>query len=250
LLESGHTIFQSVKSCSIDLNPGIDVVPINSNPNADIDVNCGKQINLGTLPVSQGTFLAHALQASYNKVHASNANDDSELSDVYYYQKVSKKTTLSSSSSGEGESVSYDYKVSASNYNPNVKFGPGNPWVGMHTKGTAAPGLSGWWGCRLCPSDDDVMLGGSMNNTKAMKRHAQNLYTASSGAILKAWEAELNVLLQQGPFNSFKKVNWCSIQLLPHKPVVLELEMEDEADIVGSGCGIRGGCKDSDVSIE
>jgi hypothetical protein len=236
LLESSIPMFQSVRTCTIDLEPGEDTFP--EIPNADIDIDCGKHFDLTVLSVSMGAFLSRALQSSYNKVHADNANDDSELTKVYYY----KKTKVSSAVLDEEDFVD------AGRFN----FGPHNPYKPFHSKGVAAPGLSGWWGCRLCPMvDDDVMLGGSgLNGTKAMKRHENKLLAASSGALLKAWEAELNVALERSPFPPFKKIEWCDLKLIPHKAYFLEDSAEGKDDVEDRGCGVRGGCKDSDVSME
>jgi hypothetical protein len=237
LLESKVPVFQPIRACTIDLEPGEDTIP--DIPNADIEIDCGKHFDLSVLSVSMGAFLSHAVQTSYNKVHADNANDDSELTNVYYFKK-NTKSMLSS----EEETVGGGYS-----------YGPHNPYIPYHSKGVAAPGLSGWWGCRLCPSDDDVMLsGGALNSTMAMQRHANQLAAASTGSLLQAWEAELNVALQNGPFEVLKKIDWCDIKLVPHKRFFLEDVVEEEVNEVVSaedhGCGLRGGCKDSDVTME
>ena len=238
LLESKVPVFQSIRACNIDLEPGEDTLA--DIPNADVEIDCGKRFDLSVLSVSMGAFLSHAIQTSYNKVHADNANDDSALTNVYYFKK-NIKSTLSSESVEDIVSGGYSY-------------GPHNPYKPYHSKGVAAPGLSGWWGCRLCPSDDDVMLsGGALNSTIAMQRHGNQLSAASSGSLLQAWEAELNVALQNGPFDVLKKIEWCDIKLVPHKRFFLDEEVEEDVNEVVSedpGCGLRGGCKDGDVIME
>ena len=240
LLESKIAAFQSIRACTIDLEPGEDTII--DIPNADIEIDCGKHFDLSVLSVSMGAFLSHAIQTAYNKVHANNANDDSALTNVYYFKR-SKKNLLSSSD----ENI-----VGAGG---RFHYGPHNPYRSFHSKGVAAPGLSGWWGCRLCPSDDDVMLSGNgWNGTVAMQRHANQLATATTGPLLQAWEAELNVALQSGPFDVLKKIQWCDLKLVPHKKFFMaEVEEEEEVTDVAvddHGCGLRGGCKGDEVTME
>jgi hypothetical protein len=234
LLESKIAVFQSIRTCTIDLEPGKDTIV--DIPNADIEIDCGKHFDLSVLSVSMGAFLSHAIQTSYNKVHATNANDDSELTNVYYYKK-NKKNMVSSSSSDENT------------VGGRFSYGPHNPYKPYQPKGVAAPGLSGWWGCRLCPSDDDVRLSAGWNHTMALQRHENQLSAATTGPLLHAWEAELNVALQSGPFEPLKKIQWCDLQLVPHKKFFME-DVVDVADINDRGCGIRGGCKGNDVIME
>lgn len=235
LLESKIPVFQSIRTCAIDLEPGADTST--TIPNADIEIDCGKNFDLSVLSVSMGAFLSHAVQTAYNKVHADNANDDSELTNVYYFKKNTKNMLSSEEDSVGGR----------------FNYGPHNPYKPYHSKGVAAPGLSGWWGCRLCPSDDDVMLSGALNSTMAMQHHEHQLSAAASGSLLQAWEAELNVALQSGPFDVLKKIQWCDIKLVPHKRFFLEDVEEDEVNDVATedhGCGLRGGCTDGDVTME
>ncbi len=216
LLESKMPLFQAIRSCTIDMGPGEDVPRIDI-PNADVEIDCGKKFLMSKLTVSMGAFLSHALQTSYNKVHAIEADDDSELSGMYYFMKPVKTTMLSQAK----PPIKYHYRL--------------------------APGLSGWWGCRLChsyPNDDDMLSGGALNSTKAMKRHENQLSAASAGPLLRAWESELIVALQSAPYAPLKKIEWCNLKLVPHKKVFLEDIEED------SGCGLRGGCNSGDVTIE
>jgi hypothetical protein len=242
LLESKVPVFQSIRACSIDLEPGEDTLI--DIPNADIEIDCGKHFDLSVLSVSMGAFLSHAIQTSYNKVHADNANDDSALTNVYYFKK-NKKNMLSTSEEKDENSVGSTKRPT---------YGPHNPWKPNVPKGVAAPGLSGWWGCRLCPSDDDVMLNsGALNSTMAMQRHANQLSAATSGSLLQAWEAELNVALQNGPFEVLKKIEWCDLKLVPHKRFFLQDEDFDNEVVTAEdhGCRLRGGCQESsDVTME
>lgn len=185
------------------MSPGTADI-IGGNPNVDIDLWCGNKINLKALSVPQGTFLAHALESSYNKVHANAADDDSTLGKVFYHASP-KKSMLE-------DSLGYR---NAPWENPRWN----NQWNNnRYNTGRLSPGLSGDWGCRGCrPADDDAMLG-------------------SSGVALNAWEAEFLVILQEGPFAIFDKIDKCDIKLLPRKLTGAA------ADDPAVPCGIRGGC--------
>jgi hypothetical protein len=191
LMESTHSAFQKVKTCSINMNPS---TPEAENaPNVDIDVTC-KNKDFSKLSVSKGTYLAHAVQAAYNKVHAGDPNDDSNLDQVFYHGQQTMELAAT-------ETLG---KTSTSHYG-----------------GWKAPGLTGYWGCRLCPKYDDMLLGAT-----------------DSGSALKAWEAELVVALVEGPIAYFHDVTQCFIKLIP-RPLTLEAnEVEDDS----IPCGIRGGC--------
>ena len=246
LLESKLLVFQAIRACYIDMEPGEDTWMVDT-PNADIEIDCGKHFDMSVLSVSMGAFLSHALQDAYNKVHAENANDDSALTNVYYFKK-NRKNQLTSSSSSDETTVGAGGRF---------HYGPHNPYRSFHSKGVAAPGLSGWWGCRLCPSDDDVRLSDGSNNswngTLAMQHHANQLAAATSGPLLQAWEAELNVALQSGPFDVFKKIQWCDLKLVPHKKFFLDEVANDVVVAVAvddRGCGLRGGCQGDDIPME
>jgi hypothetical protein len=241
-LKSSHAVFQTIRSCTIDLEPSDDVestVP----PNADIDLWCGKHINLSTLSVPKGTFLAHALQVSYNKAHADMSDDDSVLTNVFYHQSLpkKKKNFILVEDVNKEDIV---MKRSAPWYNPKYN----NKWnYGGYNSGVTSPGLSGDWSCRLCIQDDDLLFGGQGGTSKAAiaakNRRHQQLQTAATGDALKAWEAELNVLLKESPFESFRKLDVCQIKLLPHTHVLEESSAEH-------GCGIRGSCIGSAARVE
>ena len=169
-------------------------------PNVDINLWCGKDADFSKLSVSKGTFLAHSIQSSYNKVHADAADDDSTLEQVTFHAVSPKKQ----SSMLQGK--------------------PKPPPPPPPTRFT--PGLNGYWGCRFCPTDDDVDFLG--------------LAAAASGSAMKAWEAELLVALQEGPFEFFRKIEKCDIILLPSAIT----EEADEADYgISKPCGMRGGCE-------
>jgi hypothetical protein len=217
LLESKMPIFQGIRNCVIDMDPGDDIPRIDI-PNADVEINCGKKFDLSKLTVSMGAFLSHAIQTSYNKVHAINADDDSELSNVFFFRKPIK--------------IENDLTTLVGNPKYHVRY---------------APSLNGWWGCRLCHSgnDDDMLSGRALNSTMAMKRYESQLSAATTGPLLEAWESELIVALQSSPFAALKKIEWCDLKLVPHKKFVVE-----EAINVDSGCGLRGGCNSGDVTME
>jgi hypothetical protein len=257
LLESSHKVFQTIRSCAIDLESGEDTSP--SIPNADIDLWCGKHINLATLSVAKGTFLAHALQISYNKAHANSADDDSLLSDVYYHKSLSKEKKSSNVLAGDikqdidgvGSTSMIKKRRPAPWFNPKYN----NKWsYGGYNSGVTSPGLSGDWSCRLCAGDDDLLFEGQDGATKsaavASLRHEKLLQGAASGPTLKVWEAELNVLLQEGPFESFRKIDWCEIKLMPHKILMKEIEAAVNEPEAKDGCGIRGSCADGMVKEE
>jgi hypothetical protein len=244
LLESSHSIFQTVRSCSIDLSPSDigSTIP----PNADIDLWCGKHIDLSALSVPKGTFLAHALQVSYNKAHADMADDDSLLTNVFYHKSLpKKKKNFIMVEDVNKEEALTGSKRSAPWYNPKYN----NKWnYGGFNSGVTAPGLSGDWSCRLCIQDDDLLFEGHDEASKASmavkKRRSQQLQTAASGDALNAWEAELNVLLKESPFESFRNLDVCQIKLLPHTNVL------EEGSTENGGCGIRGSCNDGAARVE
>lgn len=157
------------------MNPGSR--DAGNDANVDVDVTC-KNKDFTKLSVSQGTYLAHAVQVSYNKVHGDAANDDSVLDKVFFY--AIKKNTKE-----EANRLGLIHHVSL--------------------------GLSGWWGCRLCPRHDDFMIDA----------------VADSGEALKAWEAALVVTLKQSPFEYFNNIQTCDIKLRPHS-------LAQEADVEGS----------------
>ena len=84
----------------------------------------------------------------------------------------------------------------------------------------------------MCPRDDDAALLG--------------LAAAASGAMLNAWEAELLVAFQEGPFDFFRNIEKCNILLLPH---AMTEEADDASDGSSTPCAIRGGCE-AGVTVE
>jgi len=82
LAASGVKDFDKVKQCSISMKPS---PYYEQEPNVDIDVKCSGGPNMNSLSAIQATFVAHSLQESYNTVHGEAADDDSELSDVFFH---------------------------------------------------------------------------------------------------------------------------------------------------------------------
>ena len=119
--------FQNVETCNIDMS--VTSQDIANAPNVDITVKCNST-SFKNLSVSKGTFLAHAVQAAYNKVHEDDAQDDSHLDNVVYHASPDKK---------------HNEKQLLNDW--------WNRWYHHHTM--ASPSMTGDWDCSVCPDDDD-----------------------------------------------------------------------------------------------
>jgi hypothetical protein len=76
LVGTGMKFFAAVKSCSIDM----ELTPSeNENANAALNVKC-KGIKIKHPTVAEATYTAHALEASYNKIHGHHEGDDQSMS--------------------------------------------------------------------------------------------------------------------------------------------------------------------------
>jgi hypothetical protein len=179
-----------VKSCTIAMGLGLPPKEENALRNADIQVDCGKSVDMKSLTVAQGTVLARAIQHTYNTVHGKNPDDDSFLESVVYSAAVKAQYDDVQSPSG----------LTRRRY-------PGNLGL-MHI-------------CRLCPKDDDLNYG-----------------VAVSGANLMAWQAELAAALRQSNVIAFRKIQKCTIMVLPYEAV----ESEEDAIMEEQSGGVRGGC--------
>jgi hypothetical protein len=165
ILESNHAALKNVQSCEITMkkkasygyyynNEELNVVedqqeasqdesPSNEDatddwsddePNVELGVRCDG-LDLSALTVPQGSFVAYALQSTYNQVHATGGqdhhhhlnDDDFQLSELSYTGGARHRRDLQSTDRHH------------------------------HEKDTVGAWIGGW-GCRLCPGDDDRLL--------------------------------------------------------------------------------------------
>jgi hypothetical protein len=103
LVGTGMKFFAAIKSCSIEL----ELTPSeNGNANAALNVKC-KGIKIKHPTVAEATYTAHALEASYNKIHGHHEGDAQSMSHASFSvqksqalvaQLYSNSTEMSSSS--------------------------------------------------------------------------------------------------------------------------------------------------------
>lgn len=86
LVGSGMQFFAPIKSCTIDL----ELAPYeNENANAALNVKC-KGVKVKHPTVAEATYTAHALEASYNKVHGHHMGDTESMSHASFNVPGSK----------------------------------------------------------------------------------------------------------------------------------------------------------------
>lgn len=155
--------------------------PLDDMP-VELSVDC-KGIKESELSMKALGYSTYALQEAYNQVHLKTDGGDAHLSGLHF-DHVEHHTA------GALGGVSTELK----NVNSKKKKPPSK------TDKPSTYLYIGGWGCRLCPPDDDAMLG-----------------LGDSGAALSAWENAFTAALQESPFPEFKEVQKCDINMHPVK---------------------------------
>ncbi|GAX29553.1 hypothetical protein FisN_36Hh049 [Fistulifera solaris] len=163
----------------VDGTEDIDGMPV------EVAFDC-KAVDEANLSLKALAYAGHALQEAYNQVHLKTDNGDAVLSGLHFDHVERRK----------GEALGVESTEDMLTYNKNDPRAHPKNKNRFKTPKPSAYFYMGGWGCRLCPPDDDVMLG-----------------LGDSGAALHAWENTFTAALQEGPFPEFKSANSCEITM-------------------------------------
>jgi hypothetical protein len=204
LLASGDEAFRSIKSCTIEMEVASRRDDDGVTPNVDIHVHCGKNLDINSLSVAQGTYryLAHAVQRSYGKAH--DVIDDSSL-DYVIYSATAAFADIAASSSVAEMSLTRRRRRSYS-------------MLGFIIGDCSRE--------RPCPNDD-LMYGA-----------VAAIQGFLGSAALVAWQNELVAALRESNFSTFRKVTKCTIKMLPVKVVEIENTANETGGVRG-GCALE-----------